>query len=144
MYCPNSGCPHAQRTGEPAEYREGITECQDCGSTLVDARPETEPLEQDEHEELVPVFEITNAALVPFVESLLTSAGIPYFIKGERVQDFFGWGRLAVGFSLIAGPPVVYVEPGRAEEARELLADVKSAPENEGEPSVDEDPEPPA
>jgi hypothetical protein len=144
MYCPNPECPHAESSGEPAEYREGITECQDCGSVLVDALPVVEPLEQDEHEELVPVFEITNAALVPFVESLLTSVGIPYFIKGERVQDFFGWGRLAVGFSLIAGPPVVYVEPDRADEARELLADVKSAPEGDGEPSVDEDTEFPA
>ena len=144
MYCPNSECPHAERTGEPAEYREGMTECHDCGSVLVDARPVMVPLEQDEHEELVPVFEITNAALVPFVESLLTSVGIPYFIKGERVQDFFGWGRLAVGFSLIAGPPVVYVEPDRAEEARELLADVKSSPEHDGEPLDDEDTESPA
>jgi len=143
MYCPNPECPHAQRTGEPAEYREGITECQDCGSTLVDTRPETERLEQ-ELEELVPVFEITNAALVPFVQSLLTSAGIRHFIKGEGVQDFFGWGRLAVGFSLIAGPPVVYVEPDRADEARELLADVTSTPENDGEPLVDEDTESPA
>jgi hypothetical protein len=141
MYCPNPDCPHTQRTGESAEYQEGITKCQDCGTTLTEARPEVEPPEE---RELVPVFEITNAALVPFVESLLTSAGIPYFIKGERVQDFFGWGRLAVGFSLIAGPPVVYVEPDRAEEARELLADVKSAPENDGEPSVDEDTESPA
>ncbi len=138
MYCPNLDCPHAQRTGDPAEYRGGITQCQDCGSTLVEARPESQPLA---YEELVPVFEITNAALVPFVESLLTSADIRYFIKGEGVQDFFGWGRLAVGFSLIAGPPVVYVEANRADEARELLADVSDAPENGGQASVDEDSE---
>jgi hypothetical protein len=144
MYCPNPECPHAQRTGEPAEYREGMTECQDCGSTLVHTPPETAPLAQEEPEELVPVFEITNAALVPFVQSLLTSAGIRHFIKGEGVQDFFGWGRLAVGFSLIAGPPVVYVEPDRAEEAHELLADVKSAPEGDGDGRGDEEVDPPA
>ena len=138
MYCPNPECPHAQRTGEPAEYREGVTQCQDCGSALVEAPPERERVE---HEELVPVFEITNAALVPFVESLLTSANIRYFIKGERVQDIFGWGRFGSGFSLIAGPPVVYVEPDHADEARELLADVRSAPEDDGRASVDEDPE---
>ncbi len=141
MYCPNPDCPHVRSTGEPAEYRKGITECEDCHASLVEDRPE---MERSEPEELVPVFEITNAALVPFVESLLTSAGIRHFIKGEGVQDFFGWGRLAVGFSLIAGPPVVYVEPDRAEEARELLADVKSAPADDGQTSLDEDDEPPA
>ena len=141
MYCPNPDCPHAQRTGEPAEYREGTSQCQDCGSTLVEARPEMEP---PEPEELVPVFEITNAALVPFVESLLKSADIRYFIKGEGVQDFFGGGRIAVGFSLIAGPPVVYVESDRADEVRELLADVSMASEDDVGESADEDTEPPA
>lgn len=138
IFCPNPDCSYAERTGEPAEYREGVTQCSDCGSTLVAARPESQPLA---YEEFVPVFEITNAALVPFVESLLTSAAIRYFIKGERVQDFFGWGRLAVGFSLIAGPPVVYVEPDHADEARELLADVSAAPEDDGQGPVDEDAE---
>lgn len=140
MYCPNPKCPHAQSTGDPAEYREGITQCQDCGSALVEARPALELLEP---EELVPVFEITNAALVPFVESLLTSADFRYFIKGERVQDFFGWGRFGSGFSIITGPPVVYVEPDRADEARELLADVRNAPVDDGRASADEDTEPP-
>lgn len=39
MYCPNPECPHAERTGEPAEYRSGFTHCIDCGSSLVDAKP---------------------------------------------------------------------------------------------------------
>src|SRR3972149_4365290 len=32
MYCPNPDCPHAQQTGEPAEYREGVAQCPDCGA----------------------------------------------------------------------------------------------------------------
>src|SRR3990172_4622693 len=63
MYCPNPECPHVQRTGEPAEYREGVTQCQDCGSALVEARPESHAVV---YERFVPVFEIPGAALLPF------------------------------------------------------------------------------
>lgn len=136
MYCPHPDCPHARRTGEPAEYREGATQCQDCGSALVEARPQAELVD---YEEFVPVFEITNAALVPFVKSLLDSATIRHFVRGEGVQDLFGWGRFGAGFSVVTGPPVVYVEPDRADEARELLADVRDAPEQDGGASDDED-----
>jgi len=89
----------------------------------VETRP-TWPEERFQYEEFVPVKEVVRAALVPFVESLLQSAGIRFFIKGERVQDFFGWGRFGSGFNIITGPPTVYVEPAKADEARELLADV--------------------
>ena len=126
MYCPNPDCPHAQRTGEPAEYRGGITECHDCGSALVEARP-TERVEESgtEYEEFVPLLSLPNAALVSFVQSLLESAGIRFFIKGERLQDLLGLGRFGAGFNLITGPPVLFVESARADEARELLAELE-------------------
>ena len=130
MYCPNPDCPHAIKTGESAEYRGGFTHCRDCGSTLV----ETKPVKSEDfcsYEEFVPVFKIGNAALVPFVKSLLQSADIRFFVKGERVQDLFGFGRFGPGFNLITGPPTVYVEPDRAEEARELLDDIEEDPTND-------------
>jgi len=132
MYCPNPECPHAQRTGEPAEYREGITQCQDCGSVLVlvDVRPESQAVA---YEHFVPVFEIPGAGLLPFVESLLQSVGMPFFIKG-----------IGSGFDFVSGPVKVYVEPDRADEARELLAEVSSAPEGEDLNLVDEAPESPS
>src|SRR3990172_6004943 len=130
MFCPNPECPYAERTGEPAEYREGITECQDCGSTLVAARPE---LQAVAYERFVPVFEIPAAGLLPFVESLLQSVEMPFFIKG-----------IGSGFDFVSGPVKVYVEPDRADEARELLAEVSSAPEGEGLNLVDEEPESPS
>ncbi len=136
MICGNPDCPHAVRTGEPAEYRDGIRECQDCGAALVEA--DTLATDTVAYEEFVPIREILNAAVVPFVASLLSSEGIRYFIKGEGVQDFFGWGRLVSGFNLITGPPVVYVEPDRADEARDLLADVEDAPESEGSQDGDD------
>ena len=33
-YCLNPECPHKKKTGHPAEFREGITHCSDCGSLL--------------------------------------------------------------------------------------------------------------
>jgi Putative prokaryotic signal transducing protein len=124
MICPNPECPG--RTKEPAEYREGVTRCRDCGTPLVEGDPEPDTVE---YEEFVSVLTIAEASLVPIVKSLLASENIRFFIKGEGVQDLFGPGRLGSGFNIITGPPVVYVEPDRAEEARELLAEVESSPE---------------
>ncbi len=123
MYCPNPNCPHAQTTGEPAEYQPGVTQCQDCESTLVDTKPTPEP--EPEHVEFVPVLTLSNAALVSFARSLLESAGIRFFIKNEGVQDLFGMGRLGSGFNPLTGPPIIYVDPDRVEEARDLLADLE-------------------
>ncbi len=33
-FCLNPECPHKKKTGRPAEFREGITHCSDCGSLL--------------------------------------------------------------------------------------------------------------
>jgi len=38
-FCPNPECRHRQRTGKPAEFREGITTCPDCASALVEENP---------------------------------------------------------------------------------------------------------
>jgi hypothetical protein len=119
MYCPNPDCPIAQRTGEPAEYREGVTQCADCGAELVEELPE---LQEVAYERFVPVHEIGNAALLPFVESLLQSAGIRFFVKG-----------IGSGLDFVSGPVKVYAEPDRADEARELLKEVGEADEPGGE-----------
>jgi len=36
-YCLNPECPHKKKTGNPAEFQEGITHCSDCGSLLSEA-----------------------------------------------------------------------------------------------------------
>ncbi len=135
MICPNPECPG--RTNRPAEYREGVTHCQDCGAALVEGDPEPDAVE---YQQFVPVLTIADASLVPVVKSLLASEDIRFFIKGEGVQDLFGSGRIGSGFSIIAGPPVVYAEPGRADEARELLSAVDESPVPDGGPSDDDDP----
>ena len=39
-YCPNPDCKHKKRTGKPAEFKEGIATCKDCGTQLVGENPE--------------------------------------------------------------------------------------------------------
>ena len=118
MYCPNPECPHLLDTGEPAEYRSGTTNCDDCGTALVETKPDFSEEEPIDFEKFVPIFEVPNAALVPLVDSLLQQAGIRFFFKG-------------VGSSLdfVSGPVKVWVEEDRADEARELL-------DRAGEPSA--------
>lgn len=127
MFCPNPECPSV-RSGEPAEYRAGSTECSDCGSKLVEARPEWELLDYARFER---VFEIGNAALVPVVDSLLQTAGIRFFFKG-----------VGTGLDFVLGPAQVYVEPDRAEEARELLKELGAARVDDEGTVEDEDAEP--
>ena len=128
MYCPNPECPHVQATGEPAEYREGIDRCNDCGTGLVERKPEKVQRRSDfdhnqseiEDEEFVPVIEVPGAAISSFVTSLLQSAGIRFFIKG----DFTAYSQLGT-FNPTTSSALLFVESSRASEARELLAAIE-------------------
>ncbi len=136
MFCPNSECPDVKRTGLPGEYRPGIHECPRCKTTLVAEKPtqvkEVESFqpenerqritaemgsdsEEREWANFVSVAELPNVSLVAFAKSLLDGSGIRYFIKNEAFH------RLE-GFATPLWIPEVLVEPGRAEEARRLLA----------------------
>jgi hypothetical protein len=45
-FCLNPDCPHKKKTGTPAEFREGITHCSDCGSLLSEAINEKAELQK--------------------------------------------------------------------------------------------------
>lgn len=75
----------------------------------------------------VTVLETSDQGLIAIAKSLLEEAEIPFFAKGEGVQDLFGWGRLGTGFSIIAGPIALQVPADNAEEARVLLKDLQHA-----------------
>jgi len=66
------------------------------------------------------VFETGDASIVPVVASLLTDAGIPFFSRGEAIQDLFAWGRVS-GNNPVTGPVQFLVPPEHAIAARELL-----------------------
>ena len=108
MVCPECG----------SEYREGFTQCSDCDIPLVEAMPE-EAGEPDV--EIVKVFEATNAAVLPLVESVLLDANIEFMTKSEGLQDVFALGRFGMGSNNLIGPATIWVRKDNEAEARELI-----------------------
>src|SRR5262249_19583721 len=60
-------------------------------------------------------------------------AGIPYFVKGEIVQDLFGAGRMGLGFSAATGPPELQVIRDDEARARGVLEPRPDAVPSEAE-----------
>lgn len=67
---------------------------------------------------LVTIFTTSNRSSIATAKSLLQSAGIQYYVKGEDVQSL-------IGFGAIDGVPEIQVAEEDAEEAREILKDLK-------------------
>ena len=133
MICPECG----------SEYREGFTRCSDCDIDLV----EPQPIEPPEPEvQLVKAWESSNAALIPLYESLLQAAQIEFMVRGESIQDLFGWGRFGSGSNLVVGPVEFWVREENVEEARAIAQSletsqelVENEPDGEGEGIDEED-----
>ena len=76
--------------------------------------------------ELVAVFHTGDQGQIVVAKSLLESEGIDYLVRAEGLQDLFGWGRLAIGFSNIVGPAEFVVRKEDEARARELLRDLQT------------------
>jgi Putative prokaryotic signal transducing protein len=111
MVCPECG----------GEYRDGFFECADCGVPLVEQAP---AVEEPAVSELVTVLETADPAEIAFVESLFLEEGIPYFKRGESIQDLFALGR--IGVNAVTGPVQIQVPQEHADAATQLLADVSA------------------
>ena len=111
MYCPECG----------SEYREGYFTCVDCEVPLTEAPP-AEVVHPDTH--LVTVFEGTDPAALALAESLLLEDKIPYYKKGEQIQDLFVLGRIP-GFNPLVGPILIQVPEEHAEAAFEMLGELR-------------------
>src|SRR5881394_1334902 len=67
-----------------SEYRQGFTRCGDCDVDLVpELRPDEGP---SRHVNLVKVFEMGDASLIPLVESVLENAEIEFDVTNTRQQ----------------------------------------------------------
>ncbi len=88
--------------------------------------------------QLVPVFQTADAALIALAKSLLGGEGIEYLVRGEGVQDLFGWGRFGAGFNPITGSPVFFVREDDADRAHELLQDLREVAETGEDRSASE------
>jgi len=131
MWCPECG----------GEYREGFSECEDCGGVaLVENLPAPpEPLAEMN---LVTVLETGDPAELAFAESVLIDADIPYTKKGESLQDLFVLGRLGLGFNPLTGPVLLQVPEDHAEAAVQLLEESEPEDLEESEdPDLPEDPD---
>lgn len=118
-------CPECQ-----GEYREGFTECADCGVPLVGKLPEPEPeAERDQISDagLVALVRTGDPNELAFAEAVLTEADIPFVKKGESVQDLFALGRVGMGFNPVTGPIVLLVSEEHAAEAAKLLEESEKA-----------------
>jgi Putative prokaryotic signal transducing protein len=113
MYCPECG----------REYREGYDTCSECEVPLTASPPvEPEPVHPDI--ELVTVLEGSDPAAIALAESLLLEENIPYLKKFDQIQDLFAMGRL-MGFNPAVGPVVIQVPEEHAEQALEVLGDLR-------------------
>src|SRR4030067_997538 len=83
MICPECG----------AEFIEGIHGCPDCRVPLVPALP---PRPRPEYVEYVTVLKTGNPIVLAMVKSILASAGIRHFVKGEVLQDLFRGGAAEI------------------------------------------------
>jgi hypothetical protein len=72
-------------------------------------------------DEPVTVLKSSDAAVLAVAKSLLEGARIPYYAKGEAVQDLFAGGRYGTGFDPVVGPIELQVGAEYAIEARALL-----------------------
>jgi len=71
----------------------------------------------------VVVFSSFDRANIMTAKSLLTSAGIEFFIEGEDVQDIIAWGNFG-GINPVTGPVKILVAGGDVKDAKEILKDL--------------------
>jgi hypothetical protein len=81
-------------------------------------------MKREQGDEPVTVLESGDAALLAVAKSLLESAGIPFFAKGEGVQDLFAAGRFGTGFNPFVGPVRLQVAAEDVNDAKALLRDL--------------------
>ena len=73
--------------------------------------------------DLMTVFSSENGSIA-VTKSVLESAGIPYFAKGEGLQSLFGLGVLGTGFNPLVGPVQIQVPGERQKDAVHFLEDL--------------------
>ncbi|MCR3923292.1 MAG: DUF2007 domain-containing protein [Firmicutes bacterium] len=84
MYCPKCG----------GTYAEGIVECTDCCLPLVEKAPLQAVEEEGIYIELITVFRPRDSSELMIAKSILDSAGIRYFAKGESLKNIYPGSQL--------------------------------------------------
>ena len=98
-----------------AEYKEGVKECGQCEASLVAVLPEKPERAEQKDIDFVSVVRTFLPADIAIIESILADTDIEYYIQGKEGM---------VTYPLV-DPGNVMVVKEQAEEARELLKDLK-------------------
>ena len=109
-------CPRCEE-----EFAWDVMICPHCDVETVDRLPGPSPTPDVQ---LVTVFATGDAGLIAVAKSLLEAEGIDYLLRGEGLQDLFGFGRIT-GFSYAMGPAEFQVRVEDVERARALLGDLE-------------------
>ena len=111
MICPKCG----------DEYQSGIRRCEDCGVDLIEPPP---PAPEPPPLKIVTVLATGDPLRMEMAKSLLDSAGLDYWVKGDGLQDLFGAGRIGSGFNFTIGPMLLQVDKDDEATARDVLSEV--------------------
>jgi hypothetical protein len=100
-----------------AEYKEGVKECGQCEVSLVAVLPEKPKSSHEPRKdvEFVSVVRTFIPADIAIIESILADSDIEYYIQGKEGMVMYP----------LVDPGNVMVVKEQAEEARELLKDLK-------------------
>ena len=98
-YCPNSDCPHRFETGRPAEFRDGVERCTDCGTEL-EAGPAPNPVPRRDDPGATPVTiaRFTNDFSAHVARAHLESAGLTAAVLFDHFpyRTAIDWVHLSV------------------------------------------------
>lgn len=112
MFCPHCG----------TEYGENKIKCPACSGPLEENNLNTG---KPQKIKFVTVYQAGDPAFLAFAKSILQDEGIPYFFKGEGLQDLDGAGRLGTGFNTLFGPVEIQVDEHDAQKARAILEQIE-------------------
>ncbi|MBS1513453.1 MAG: DUF2007 domain-containing protein [Bacteroidetes bacterium] len=84
-------------------------------------------MKHEDNSYAVTVFESGHEGVIALAKSMLDEAGIEYVVKGEGVENLLGVGVMGTGFNPVTGAIQIQVLENRADEARELLKDLKES-----------------
>jgi len=73
--------------------------------------------------ELEVVYVTNDPVKVLIAKTLLESAGITYFVKGDHTADLFGWGSFS-SFQAIQNEVEILVPKDEVDDCREILQEL--------------------
>jgi hypothetical protein len=113
IWCDDLGgiCPRCHR-----RYAAGVERCEDCGASLLPESPEPAERPRVDDHRFVPVLRTGDESRITFVSSALEGSGVAFSVHQGDAAD----GP--------AGTIEIWVPPGRADEAREVIERLDEAP----------------